>query len=521
MNSKLVKNLGPQVWWATALRLGRIGLPPLAALSVAMTLYLAPTKDGYANILVFLLGVVVLVSRRFQAHHLAVLKGLLPLGLLGLYALLLQHLFPKSNAETLIDRLLLGAMAFWICYYVFATMRLGRRYLWLFFLFVVPAAVHLLYMYTDIASSVIGLDSVDFETLKDMPRVGRRYLSHVLVPLLVTTMLLGARVRPQRWLPLVFLAGIGLPAISLALLDARAAYISILGATLVVLVVPPLRREFQSALGLWSRRMRWYYPLLLLVLTATALTAYSSGKSRWSAMVFSFAAAVVDVRSGDADRHSVVDVRSGDADRHSIVDARSGDADRHRKPPFADKSYWNQPIKERCAENKARCWVDQSMYLRTAWLFYAVGQLKEHPFGAGQKRALMSFDGAPLIHASDGSANTAGDNFIIEAAMAFGFVGLALYGWLWCSVIRSGVMAVVQAKRKAIPALLVTLIGICIIRSFVDVVSYGLWYYWMAMVGVMYGCIQNEGRVIGGAVPADLRGATVMKAGPDGSPVSE
>ena len=107
---------------------------------------------------------------------------------------------------------------------------LGRRYLWLLFLFRAPALVHLLYMYADIAVWVVAQDGVRLEYAKDAPRIGRRYLSHALIPLLFATWRLGPRLRPARWLPVVFLFGVGFPVMSLALLDARAAYVAILGA---------------------------------------------------------------------------------------------------------------------------------------------------------------------------------------------------------------------------------------------------------------------------------------------------
>jgi hypothetical protein len=31
-----------------------------------------------------------------------------------------------------------------------------------------------------------------------------------------------------------------------------------------------------------------------------------------------------------------------------------------------------------------------------------------------------------------------------------------------------------------------------VLRSFVDVLSFGLWYYWIAMVGLLYGCVAQD-----------------------------
>ncbi len=56
----------------------------------------------------------------------------------------------------------------------------------------------------------------------------------------------------------------------------------------------------------------------------------------------------------------------------------------------------------------------------------------------------------------DRSQETAGDNFLIESGLAFGFIGLA------------------------VP------------RGCVDELSYGLWYYWIALVGLLYGCVSQD-----------------------------
>ena len=100
-------------------------------------------------------------------------------------------------------------------------MRMGRRYLWPLCLFAAPAAVRQLYMAFDVAVWSMVQEVLHISSVKDVPRVGRRYLSHALVPLLVATLLIGARVRPLRYLPLVFLVGFMLPLLSLALLDRK------------------------------------------------------------------------------------------------------------------------------------------------------------------------------------------------------------------------------------------------------------------------------------------------------------
>jgi len=453
-------------WRRWGSRCAMLGIPALSALAVVMTLYFAPTKDTSANWLVLLLGVGIFVTHRAQWPRLAMLRPLVPLALLAAYAILLDWLNPGADATPLLLRLAIGAAVYAVFHGLFASLRLARRYLWLLFLFGAPALVHLMYMYVDIAVWGTAQDGVSLEYAKDAPRIGRRYLSHALIPLLFATWLLGPRLRPARWLPVVFLVGVGFPILSLALLDARAAYVAILGALGVAMVIAPLRRALGRSLRLWQLRVPGFHSLALLLLLATVLVAYAAGQSRWSAMGQSFFAALTDVRSGGATGA--------------------------KKPPFADAGYWSRSIEVRCAENPTRCHVDQSMYLRTAWILHALRQLQRHPFGVGQQADLMSFGISREPGAADRSNNTAGDNFVIEAGLAFGYVGLALYAWFWWIVIRRGVAAVVDHRRKALYTLLTLLIGIGILRGFVDVMSFGLWYYWMGLVGVLYGCLQQD-----------------------------
>ena len=487
----MTKYLDLAEWRDSARQLNKAGIPLLSLLSVILTLYLAPTKESYANTLVVIVGLVVVALSDFGLRHLMVLKALLPLGLLSLYAFALDRILPHTDTSIFYERMAWGVLAFWLFFYIFATMRLGRRYLWVFFIFAVPALVHLLYMYADIISIAIGQDNIDIETIKDMPRVGRRYLSHALIPLLVVAFLVGPRVRPKRWLPAIFLVGLAGPTVSLALLDARAAYISLLGAVLAVAIIPPLRREFMQAAGRWQLRMRSFYAGLAALAIVAALVGYYTGKSRWTAMEASIAAAIADVHSSEA---------AAAAYSRSVVAAvasapRANTAKTPKPLPFSDTEYWNKSIEKRCSENRARCFVDQSMYLRSAWMLQALVQLKHHPFGIGQRRQLMFYESPGQVGTEGKRGNTAGDNFVIEAALAYGFIGLALYGWLWCRTIYMGVLVSSKSKRKVVFIALLTIIGICIMRAFVDVLSYGLWYYWMALLGVMYGCIAHEGRL--------------------------
>ena len=447
-------------------RLQAQAVPGLALMAAAITLYLAPTKDTEATLLVALLGagsLLVLPAGRADGRALGLLW---PLAVLTGYGMLLAAVHPQADAQPLVLRLALSVLVFGVFYRGFAGLRIGRRYVWLVFLFAAPAVVHLLYMSFDIAVWAMHQKVVYIEHVKDVPRIGRRYLSHALAPLPLAVWLVGARIRPARHLPLVFLVGVALPVLALALLDARAAYLALGGAVVMVILVRPLRQAFAQAARLWQRRLPNVHILLLAVLLGSAALAYASGKPRWEALAGSFVAALTDVHAWTGDTTE--------------------------RPPFADTGYWSRSAEERCTVNQARCEVDQSVYLRTAWMLHAWGQLAEHPFGVGLRPDLMRLEGPGPSDGIDRSDNTAGDNFLIETGLAFGWVGLGLYGIFWWRILRTGTLAAARGRRRGIHALMTVVVGMVVLRSFVDVLSFGLWYYWIAMVGVLYGCVAQD-----------------------------
>jgi hypothetical protein len=201
---------------------------------------------------------------------------------------------------------------------------------------------------------------VYIEHVKDVPRIGRRYLSHALAPLPLAVWLVGARIRPARHLPLVFLVGVALPVLALALLDARAAYLALGGAVVMVILVRPLRQAFAQACPVVAAApSQCPYPAAAVLLGSAAL-AYASGKPRWEALAGSFVAALTDVHAWTGDTTE--------------------------RPPFADTGYWSRSAEERCTVNQARCEVDQSVYLRTAWMLHAWGQLADILSASGSDR---------------------------------------------------------------------------------------------------------------------------------------
>lgn len=119
-----------------------------------------------------------------------------------------------------------------------------------------------------------------------------------------------------------------------------------------------------------------------------------------------------------------------------------------------------------------------------------------HPWGVGMRSDLMNLEVTRSPDGIDRSQNTAGDNFLIETGLAFGFVGLGLYAIFWWRILRIGVSATAQKQRRPVFALLTVVIAMVILRGFVDVLSLGRWYYWIALVGILSGCaFQNSPRL--------------------------
>ncbi len=146
------------------------------------------------------------LERRDRLTHWQAFFLLWPLALLSATALLLDGMFPYANAFPLILRKGRSAAILRILFHLFAGLRMGRRHGWLVFLAAAPAVVHLVYPAWDMVTWAFDQQVVYIEHVEDVPRIGRRYPSHALAPLLV-----GARVRPARQLTLILYRALRCP----------------------------------------------------------------------------------------------------------------------------------------------------------------------------------------------------------------------------------------------------------------------------------------------------------------------
>ena len=164
-------------------------------LSVIFTLYLAPTAAKYlaadwmaAVLLVLALAAIGLSRTRLAAG----IKPMAPLLALVAYVLVQGFVLGETGGLPYVRQLLSGFVPYVLFYVLFRNLSAGRARYILLAIFILPGLVHLAYMYWDIGRAIQKGDlllhaSARFgllESVKDSPRVGRRYLSVALLHLL-------------------------------------------------------------------------------------------------------------------------------------------------------------------------------------------------------------------------------------------------------------------------------------------------------------------------------------------------
>jgi hypothetical protein len=332
--------------------------------------------------------------------------------------------------------------------------------------------IHVAYMYFDIGKAIYH-GSVQFlssskqgllEYIKDTPRVGRRYVSIALLHLLWGGLLMAWHFRRPQWQRLAW-SLVGMSILSMAILDARAAYASVLiGGFLTILAVGPMRAWQAVDKSMRLTSPGWKLALACLSMGVVAV-GYNAGKSRWISMSYSVRTAV-----------------------HDVSDTKTELALR----PYIDAAYWNAPIKdiEACfREAHFRCKADQSAYLRVAWLLVGLSTLVHHPFGIGYSENYL---GRVWGVAGDESKYQRSDNFLVEIMVTLGLPGLAIYGLLFYGVLRVLRRSFQSGNANQTLILVCGLIMTCAGRGIVDVFSEGLWRYLMALLGVYYGLVHAE-----------------------------
>lgn len=444
-------------------------------LSVIFTLYMAPTAAKYqsADMLaaaLLVLGLTTIGVRRSEL--IGAIKPLAPLLAMLAYGSA-RLLLLGDGGGAYLWQLLFGFVPYLLFYLLFRNQSLTatRAPLLIMAIFILPGLVHVAYMYFDIGlalqkGAVAFMESSKqglLEYVKESPRVGRRYLSVAILHLLCGALLMAWYFRRSLGRYCAWVIA-GLCVLSLALLDARAAYVSvIIGGLLMVFAVGPAR-AWQALRSFLPIGLGWKLVLAGLLAGAIAV-GYSAGKSRWVAMSYSLQAAA-----------------------HDVLDAKEELAQR----PYVNAAYWSAPIEDinTCyLEGHFRCKVDQSAYLRVAWLLVGLTSVIDHPLGIGYSDDYL---GRLWGVAGDEGKYQRSDSFLVEHIVSFGLPGIALYGLLFWGVLRTLRRSVRSGDASAAMVLVCGIILVCVGRGLVDVFSEGLWRYLMALLGMYYGLLHSN-----------------------------
>jgi hypothetical protein len=440
------------------------------------TLYLAPTKFTYSDaiaavslcILVIVLGV-----RKSQIY--SGFRPLLPLfaALLGVIVLSLNSAGNATELEFYVKEFCIGFVPFFLLYIVFRNIPPVNQAGIVVLIFLAPGVVHIAYMYWDIYmqfqkgnlffySEGFGL----LERVKEAPRVGRRYLSMAVLHLLCAGILIAASFRGLFARFLGF-AVASVSMLSLTLLDARAAYSSVIvGGGLVFLASGP-RQVLLFANKLRKTSRAWKLSVTL-VLGALVFIGFSAGQSRWMAMTYSSRMAIHDVFYS---------------------------TEPLSRRPFVDGNYWSAPVDdmETCFQTQQfRCRVDQSAYLRLAWMLSGFQSLLHHPFGMGYSNNYLGrFWG---VEGEAGKYQIA-DSFLVEQLVCFGFVSCLFYSVLIWNIVRQ--MPSIFSEDPAYHIVIVgVMILVCFGRALVDQFNEGQWRYLTALLGAYFGMLHSRGRCV-------------------------
>ncbi len=437
-------------------------------MAIIVALYLSPGKDLIADAVVVLAMCLVVLCCHFKGHLRDFLFFIGALVLLILSFLIYRKEFQIAYRLEGVEQVVMGAVVLFLFYKIFRGDVLLNKSYALIFILLIPSLVHLFYLYYDMINALYQWDlgRVDsagrgfLEYLKDTPRVGRRYASLAMVQLLFVAVMIFLSKKSSLH-GKVSIALCGLSVFALLLLDARSAYVSILLAFLMPLVcVPNIRRGFFCQLRGLSVNSKI---LLTISILMVGLVGFNTGKSRWNALSYSVSVAYADVFNKEEG------LKLNDL-------------------PYVSSLFWDKPIDDpyRCmAAREFRCVVDQSAYLRSAWLLVGFKSLWERPFGVGYSKDYMArlweLDGEIGVYQRN-------DSTLVELAVCYGVLGVLAYLAVVIIVLRL-IKRGSDAKQPMFSMLLGILILSILCRGFYDLISEGIFKYLMALIGIYFSFI--------------------------------
>jgi len=444
--------------------------------------YAAPTKHKYGDALVFVYLIsssgwcfsclrVFFKSSNVMPNALGSMKCIL-INLFKWHSvlffqtvLLLYFFWVDIESETDVQyKILWGGLGYTAAFGFIARFGVAEAARFVGLALVLAGSVHLIYMCLDIwvayadghLNFVGGPRWGVLENIKDIPRVGRKYLSIAMVNLIAGSLILVALI-PKKRLYFYFLASVA--AMALVVVDARSAYASIFAA---VIAVGLIKRRNVFALLIWRRMSKVKLMAGLWVMLLLFVFAYESGKSRWGFMAYSFSKAY---------EHVFVSV------------------DPVARRPYVDKEFWSAPISnvyDCYTNNEFRCEADPSAYLRMAWLLDGVKQVFENPYGVGGSSNYM---GRIWGVEGDESKFQRVDSEFILYIVSYGVVGLFFYLMMFWSAILL-IYRTSRVNMDWVVLLLSTTVLTLLVRGVFDTLSDGLWrcmlVLWGAATGIGY-----------------------------------
>jgi hypothetical protein len=324
-----------------------------------------------------------------------------------------------------------------------------------------PGVVHLAIFFVDIFSKYDSFSNIlaNMENIKDIPRVGRKYLSIGLSLFLVSAFIGSARSSGK--IKLLLLFSILPTSIALAVLDTRAAFIALILVIVTVIVIPVFRRSLGRALTEISDRKFILLAYIVVVLAVSVFASYESGKTRWSFLMTSLSSGIQAVKATKVDSPTKKNIE-----------------------PWRSKNYWNSNCDG--PTGQFRCGTDSSAYLRSSWMVYGLKGVREHPMGT-------AFDREPLraLYIHDHPNEDTGDlaladshSQLLDEALSFGVIGIVFYAIFFLNLIKMGYEKIQANSYSPVYFGLYLVLGSCMTRFALDNFKEGLGYYLMSIVGM-------------------------------------
>lgn len=372
-------------------------------------------------------------------------------GAIGIYAF--ASVFVEVNA--LKQHLLEFAFGITVAttsYYAYAQPDMPIRYM--FAAIALPLLMHLLFFIPIIPIHIIHANVpiiIRFESLRISAQIGIKLLSHalsLLIPILYYLLCIVENKYERLLVRTIF----PLACVCLALLDSRAAYISIFVGIMMGFYVKQVMLKQSEHSESYDRLIYRAKQIRRFVLVLVALCIAVAVAVGW---------------------HRLNRI---DATLHAAVD-------RDYYTSWITPQTW---VQEFCPSNAGECRVDNSAYLRLSWILFGGQAIVNHPWrispaSAPLERALAQE--YPIL-AENSPIYTDSHSGLIDAGLNYGVLGVV--GFLCMLLIPLYRLLAIARLGKApdyVP-LLVVLWGIIVTRSIIDGVGTNLWYVAWAFGGI-------------------------------------